>query len=294
MLEGRVTTPVAPGRHAVPCTIVDVERYVIWGGREGYDRLKVLGRATWPETSDLLDRVGLREGIRFLDLGCGGGDVTLAVANLIGPDGNVTGIDMDEVKLALARESARVRGLTNVEFRAENVNDWNEPETYDVVYCRFLLEHLGRPLDLLRRMWAAVRPGGAIVVEDADFGGLFCHPPNDGFAFWARAYPSVLESHGGDPAIGRKLYEYFLNAQIPRPSIRLVQRADVDGEAKTLPLLTIEATADAIVAEGIASEDEVNAACASLAEFTNDPGTVVVGPRVFQLWSRRESHDVAR
>jgi ubiquinone/menaquinone biosynthesis C-methylase UbiE len=264
-----------------------VERYVIRGGREGYERLKVLGRAAWPHTSDLLHLVGLRPGIRALDLGCGGGDVTFEISEMIGPDGNVTGIDMDDVKLALARETATVRRLTNIEFRAENVNDWNEPDAYDLVYSRFLLEHLSRPVDLLRKMWAAVRPGGAIVVEDTDFGGLFCHPPNDGFAFWARAYPSVLERHGGDPAIGRKLHEYFLAAGISRPSMRLVQRANADGEGKTVPLLTMDATADAIVAEGIASEDEVRAARASLSEFTDDPSTVIGSPRIFQLWSRR-------
>jgi SAM-dependent methyltransferase len=200
------------------------------------------------------------------------------------------GIDMDEVNLALAREAAQVGGLTNVVFRAENVNDWNEPEAYDLVFCRYLLQHLSRPLDLLQKMWAAVRPGGTIVVEDADFDDQFCHPPNDGFAFWARAYPSVLESHGGDPAVGRKLFGLFLAAGIPRPSMRVVQRADVDGEAKTVPLLTIDATADAMVADGIASEDEVAAARTSLAGFTKDLTTVIGAPRVFQLWSRFESH----
>jgi hypothetical protein len=68
----------------------------------------------------------------------------------------------------------------------------------------------------------------------------------------------VLERHGGDAAIGRKLYRHFLEATIPDPSVRLVQRADTTGEAKTLSLSTLEATADAIVEEGLASIDEVN------------------------------------
>jgi ubiquinone/menaquinone biosynthesis C-methylase UbiE len=112
---------------------------VIRGGREGYERLKVLARAAWPHTSDLFGRVGLHPGMRCLDLGCGGGEVSFEIARLIGPDGHVTGIDMDEVKLALALEAANARGLTNVEFRAENVNEWNEPDSYDLVYCRYLL-----------------------------------------------------------------------------------------------------------------------------------------------------------
>ena len=42
---------------------------------------------------------------------------------------------------------------------------------YDLVYSRFLLQHLSRPVELLPRMWAAVRAGGVIAVEDADFDG---------------------------------------------------------------------------------------------------------------------------
>jgi hypothetical protein len=149
------------------CSIDVLERYVIRGGREGYDRLRILARA---------------------------------------------------------------RCVANAELDVRKAP----------------LQHLSRPVDLLRRMWAAVAPGGAIVVEDADFDGLFCHPPNDGFAFYARVYPRVLEPHGGDAAIGRKLYGCFLAATIPDPNLRLVQRADAIGEAKTLSLLsddTVEAIA---------------------------------------------------
>ena len=49
------------------------------------------------------------------------------------------------------------RGVSNVKFVAGNVNSWDQPDAYDVVYSRFLLQHLSEPVDLLRRMWAAVR-----------------------------------------------------------------------------------------------------------------------------------------
>jgi 2-polyprenyl-3-methyl-5-hydroxy-6-metoxy-1,4-benzoquinol methylase len=187
-----------------------VERYVLRGGRWGYDRLRILARVRRAETLELLGRAGVGPGQRCVDLGSGSGEVSFELARLAGPDGAVTGIDMDEVKLALAREAAAERGVANVEFRAANVNDWAERGAYDLVYCRFLLQHLSRPGDLLRRMWAAVRPGGVIVVEDADFDGLFCHPPSDGFDFYRRMLPRVVELNGGDAAIGRKLYRHFL------------------------------------------------------------------------------------
>ena len=264
-----------------------MERYVLRGGRAGYDRLRVLARAHRAETVELVRRAGLRPGMRCLDLGCGGGEVTFELASLVGPAGAVTGIDMDEVKLALARETARERGLANAGFVAANVNDWDEPAAYDFVYCRFLLQHLSRPAALLQRMWAAVRPSGAIAVEDTDFDGLFCDPHNDGFEFHQQMYPQVLAHHGGDARIGRKLYRYFLQAGIPDPGLHLVQNADAAGEAKTLALLTLQATAEAIVAAALASAGEVTAAIEDLAAFTAAPDTVISGPRILQVWARR-------
>jgi SAM-dependent methyltransferase len=191
------------------------------------------------------------------------------------------------VKLDLARAAAAEKRLANVEFRVENVNDWSAPNSYDVVFCRFVLQHLSRPLDLLRRMWEAVRAGGALAVEDADFSGYFCEPPNDAFEFYSRMYRLVLARYGGDPAAARKLYGYFLEAGIPDPHLKLVQGVHADDEAKRLPLLTLEATSKPIVSEGLASGEEVRSAMTSLADYTNDPTTLVSDPRIFQVWARR-------
>jgi ubiquinone/menaquinone biosynthesis C-methylase UbiE len=264
-----------------------VEEYVIRGGKEGYERLLLLARERWPATAALLARAGLTSGMRCIDLGCGGGEVTLEVARLVAPGGSATGVDMDGVKLDLARQAAARRGQDNVEFRLMNLDDWDEPGTYDAVYCRFVLQHLSQPVALLRRMWAGVRPGGVLIVEDADFDGFCCHPANEGFDFFLRAYRQVIQRRGGDHAMGRKLYGCLLAAGIPDPQVAVVQPVSTEGEAKTLPWSTLEATAEAIVSEHVASADEVAVALSSLQQFTADPRTLISGPRVFQLWSRR-------
>jgi ubiquinone/menaquinone biosynthesis C-methylase UbiE len=264
-----------------------VERYVIRGGREGYNRLLLLARASWPDTAALLRRAGIRPGMQCVDLGCGGGEVTFDLARLVAPGGFVTGVDMDEVKLGLARKAAAERGVSNVEFLAGNVNSWDDQGAYDVVYSRFLLQHLSEPVDLLRRMWAAVRSGGLVIVEDADFDGWCCHPPNEGFDFFVRAYAEVIRRRGGDHATGRKLYHYFLDAGIPSPQLALVQSVFVSGEGKELAWSTLDATSEAILAEGVATPGELTAALASLRQFTDDETTLIARPRVFQLWSAR-------
>jgi SAM-dependent methyltransferase len=264
-----------------------VDEYVIRGGEGGYERLALLARTRWPDTAALLARAALSPGMRCIDLGCGGGHVTLEIARLVAPEGSVVGVDMDEIKLDLARQAAAECGLANVEFRQLNVQDWDEPGGYDAVYSRFLLQHLGEPVGLLGRMWAAVRPRGVLVVEEADFDGWCCHPANEGFDFFVRTYSEALTRRGGDSAFGRKLYGGFLAVGIPAPEMGLVQPVWTGGEGKTLAWSTLEASAEAIVAERVASQDEVTAALTNLWRFTADPQTLISGPRIFQLWSSR-------
>jgi len=143
------------------------------------------------------------------------GEVTFELTRMVGPAGHAVGVDMDEVKLDLARKDAAARGMSNVEFRTANVNEWDDPAAYDLVYCRFLLEHLGQPDELLQRMWAAVRPGGTIAVEATDFDGEFGEPPNEAFATAQRLYRALVDHRGGDPVAGRRMFRRFLDAGIP-------------------------------------------------------------------------------
>jgi ubiquinone/menaquinone biosynthesis C-methylase UbiE len=261
-------------------------RYVIHGGQAGFERLQALAQMRLPETSNLLDRVGVAPGWTCLDLGSGSGDLTFEMARRVGPTGRVTGLDMDATKLALARAAADERGLDNVDFLETNLDDWSPNRDVDLVYCGLVFEHLTDPLSLLRRMAEAVRPGGVVVVEDADFDGLFCHPPNRGFDFYADSYREALRRRGGDPSLGRKLYALFTEAGLDAPNLKVVQAANVTGPGKWMAHLTLAATAESIVAEGFASGDAVDAALADLADFTADPKTVVGEPRIFQVWAR--------
>jgi ubiquinone/menaquinone biosynthesis C-methylase UbiE len=72
-----------------------MERYVIRGGRSGYQRLQMLARVQNPNTLEVLRQAGLCPGMHCLDVGCGSGDVTFELARLAGPDGSATGLDMD-------------------------------------------------------------------------------------------------------------------------------------------------------------------------------------------------------
>jgi 2-polyprenyl-3-methyl-5-hydroxy-6-metoxy-1,4-benzoquinol methylase len=160
------------------------ETYAIVGGRTGKSRLDVLAEGMQASTLQLLERVGVPAGGACLDVGCGGGHVTLELARLAGPSGLAVGVDFDSDVLALAEEDAARLGVTNVLFRcgdalglASAVGDFD----FDVVYCRFLLSHVVSPGDVVREMADPVRPGGAVAVEDIDYRGSLCEPPSESF-----------------------------------------------------------------------------------------------------------------
>ena len=85
---------------AKPATI----RYVIRGGVQGRERLRLLSDVMGPSTRALLARSGIPPGATCLDVGCGGGDVTVELARAAGPTGRAIGVDLDEVALELARQ----------------------------------------------------------------------------------------------------------------------------------------------------------------------------------------------
>ncbi len=124
---------------------MDEHHYLIRGGIEGRERMRVVGRVMRPTTLALLERAGVTAGMRCLDVGCGAGEVTFDLASLVGITGQVVGVDLDATKIDLARGDAEQAEVTNVEFRVADLTEGLGEAEYDVVYARFLLTHLQRP-----------------------------------------------------------------------------------------------------------------------------------------------------
>jgi ubiquinone/menaquinone biosynthesis C-methylase UbiE len=261
--------------------------YIIRGGVEGRERLRLLANMLRPTTRRLFEEIRFDSGIACLDCGCGGGDVTFELARRTGPTGRVLGLDIDDVVLELARGEAASQGLNHVEFRRANIDEVELGPVFDLVYSRFLLTHLPNPQRTLAKMHGALRPGGVLLVEDVDFEGHFSHPECDAFRQYVRLYSEVSRRLGHDPNIGRRLPELLSRSGFDRVEVLVAQPAALDGDAKRISPITMELIADSILTEGLANKHEVDRIIAELHEFARDPRTLLSAARIVQSWGHK-------
>lgn len=96
---------------------------------------------------------------RVLDAGCGRADHSIFLARLF-PDAQIVGIDIDESMIERNRHTARLLGLTNVEFRVQDLTTLEAVEEFDVVVSIDVLEHIVEQQKALQNLARALRPGG--------------------------------------------------------------------------------------------------------------------------------------
>jgi SAM-dependent methyltransferase len=113
-----------------------------------------------------LERLGLGAGWRCADIGAGGGDVTVALAGVVGHRGRVYAVDIDPARRDEVAEAAAQAGEAQVIAITQAAEELVLPEEVDLTYCRFLLLHVIDPVVVLARMAKITRPGGWLVAQE--------------------------------------------------------------------------------------------------------------------------------
>ncbi len=260
--------------------------YVIDGGAAGRDRLRLLSDVMGPDNRALLDLVGIPAGARCIDLGCGGGDVTVELARAAGPKGGVIGVDMDAALLDIARRETSALGLGNVSFECRDATTWRPSAPVDLVYARFLLTHLSDPSAVLRNARGYLRPGGLVVVEDIDFRGHFAEPACPALDRSVAWYSETVANRGGDANIGPRLPAMLRDAGFEDVRLRTFHPVAMNGGIKRLICVTLERIVTSVLEDGLATPAELERTIAELETFARDPATILGGPRVFQAWGK--------
>jgi protein-L-isoaspartate O-methyltransferase len=227
-----------------------------------------------------LTAVGLAPGWRVWEVGAGGPSVASWLAGRVGPDGRVLATDID---------TRWLDGTPGVEVVQHDVGTEPAPDgPFDLVHARLLLVHVPNRDAALARMAAALRPGGWLVVEEADpaLQPLLCledaDPAEERANRLKSGFRRLLAERGVDLAYGRTL---------PR-RLRENGMVDVGADAyfpitgpacAALERASVEQIRDQLVDHGLATDDEIDQHLAAVARGSLDLAT---SPMV-SAWGRR-------
>lgn len=240
-------------------------------------------------TDRLIAEAAIPRGASALDIGCGNGVVTLRLAEAVGREGNVLGIDLNPEALEAARTAAQAAGYSNIEFRVQDIASLAEGRAqFDVITCRRVLMYLPDQVAALRALHAALRPGGVLVLQEHDASILHASNPLPLYTEARRWVWDTVAAEGANTATGFELHRLLSDAGFA--DIAISADALVETPSQMGPLAAIvKVMVPRIVAAGVASEAEMEVDTLEarlLAERAHGSGTVV-GELAFGALARK-------
>jgi ubiquinone/menaquinone biosynthesis C-methylase UbiE len=264
--------------------------YVLERTPQEYERLRAQSRMWNGAASRAFEEVGLGAGQRCLDAGCGPGETMRLMADRVGSGGEVVGVDVDAPLLATTRTALHGEGYGQCDVAVHDViRDEPFPRApFDLVYARFLLLHLPQRVAVLRRLWNAVAPGGALLVQDYDLRGVRVVPPLESVDAVHGLLMAAMTAAGVDVSVGTRLPQLFAEADLGEPGgtdvAGLLQPA---ASAAAYLEATFRSVLPAALAHGLTTEGEAKAVLDRLRrDVAGSRGTVVL-PLLVTAWKRK-------
>jgi len=161
--------------------------------------------------------LNIENGSSVLDIGCGTGDDVLAMAELVGPNGKVIGIDNSKTLIEEANGRSKLEQVP-VQFRVGDVHKLDfADDAFDGCRVDRFFQHLHDRQHALSEMIRVTRPGGRIVIMDPDWGTMIVEAPNRGLT------REIIDNHIDqlvlNPWCGRELYKLFQKAGLKNVAV---------------------------------------------------------------------------
>ena len=268
------------------------DSYALGRTPEEYERLRAQARVWEAATGRLLDQAGLAPGASCLDAGCGPGETMRLMAQRVGPEGRVLGIDTDSSLGAMALTMLRGAGHHNCLFHVQDLTAGRPipGAPFDLVYARLLLFHLPRRAAVLGRLWDAVAPGGHLVVQDYDIRSAGVLPALDSIDELVRVMTGAFTAAGCDVHAGARLPQLFAQAGIGDPDgTDVAGRIEPLSSGRALFERSFRSVLPNALAHGITTETDAAAALAAIGRdairFADRP---TLWPLLIGAWRRKE------
>jgi ubiquinone/menaquinone biosynthesis C-methylase UbiE len=201
-----------------------------------HDRLIRQAARIAPYTERLFRESGIGAGQRVLDLGSGVGDVSMLLARIVGPSGEVVGIERDASSIARAKARVAEAGFRNVNFTQADVHQIDSDKLFDASVGRFILMFLPDPASVLRSLTRLVRPGGVLAFQEPTWNALLAFGARP--LLWSKLLSSIHETFlrsGVNPEMGLALYRIFQEIGFPAPAMHM--ETPLGSDAKFVDLI---------------------------------------------------------
>jgi SAM-dependent methyltransferase len=267
----------------------DVPYILVHSDRE-IQRLKHQADIINPITRRILVAAGVAPGMRVLDVGCGAGDVTMLISELVGSTGHVVGADRAPAALAAAEQRAHAHPIRNVSFREGDPAALKFEQKFDAVVGRYVLMFQADPAAMLRGVAHHARPGGIVVFHEPDWAGVRSYPPSPTYDQCCRWIIETFRRTGIETHMGDKLEATFRAAGLAAPAMHLESviggaNGGSDWARQTFELLVT--MCPEVTARGVASELEIKISGLEQRMLHEiEAGSVIVGRSEVGAWSR--------
>ncbi|MFL5803265.1 MAG: class I SAM-dependent methyltransferase [Roseiflexaceae bacterium] len=248
-------------------------------------RLATLARALDPETTRCLDTLGVAAGWQCLEVGGGGGSIAQWLCRRVGPLGRVVATDLETAFLEAIDEP-------NLEVRRHDIAaDELETDTFDLVHCRAVLEHLPPPARhaAIERMIAALKPGGWLLAEDGDTATFLPASPHGAelFVRCVHQFEAFIIANGGAPHYGRRLRAELLDHGLSEVTLKgFLFEWGGDLPQTAIWLYNYQRMRERVVAAGLLSNDEVDA----FLTLIETPNFRAFSPTLVTAWGQKQLH----
>jgi SAM-dependent methyltransferase len=223
-------------------------------------RLALLNRLT---NEPFIKFLELDERAKVLEVGSGLGILAREVAERT-PSGEAWGVEYSADQLSRARDSAAA--AANLHFIQADAHALPfADEHFDTVYCRYLLEHVADPVEVLSEMRRVLRPGGRALAQENNILINVFYPECPRFdVIWER-FAELQARLGGDALIGKKLLALFKQAGFDQVKLSLQPEIHHAGMETFRPWIenligNVESGAAALEGQNLATADEISAA----------------------------------
>lgn len=253
-------------------------------------RLGVQHRVWRPFMLDAWRRAGVTTGARVIDAGAGPGYASIDLAEIVEAEGRVFALERSERFLDVLKAAAAARGISAIEpFLMDLVADDLPVTDVDAVWIRWVFAFVSDPDHVLKKLAAALRPGGVLIAHEyVDWGGMNWTPRNEVLSGFVEVALKEWRASGGEPDIAAALLPRLSAAGLRLLEARpIIFAAKPDNYVWRWPATFIPEHAKALAARGAVTLAWAEDVAAAFAAAEANPDTVMTTPLVMEIIAER-------